>query len=109
VPTIQTVSFYIAMGPKYGKMLDIHGDDDDDDDGAIPTWFHFGIEQLAATLRQFGVHDIDGDSAATLQSNLGRRVYATQVLHRNKHLVYQSRQGHEHNKFQITPAARRYY
>jgi hypothetical protein len=45
------------MGPKYGKMLDI--DRDDDDDGAIPTWFHFDIEQLAFSFRQFGQHDID--------------------------------------------------
>jgi hypothetical protein len=36
-PKIHTVSFYIAMGPKYGKMLNIHGDIDDD--GAIPTGF----------------------------------------------------------------------
>jgi hypothetical protein len=33
-------------------------------------------------------------------------VYATQDLHRNKHLVYQSRQDHTHNNFQITPALR---
>jgi hypothetical protein len=74
-------SFHVAMGRRYGHMLDLEGNDD-----KFPIWIDFTIDELATT-----IEELEGSSQSTLDTDLRKWVYATNIPRVNKGLKYQSR------------------
>jgi hypothetical protein len=71
------VTFHVAMGRRYGQMLDIQPVDD----GAYPVWFDFSMNELATTLKE-----LNENPGLILNTNLRKWVYTANTLRANKGL-----------------------
>jgi hypothetical protein len=49
---INSITFYVAVGRRYGNLLDIQTEDN-----TYPKWLSFGVEELAATIHQIQEDD----------------------------------------------------
>jgi hypothetical protein len=81
------VTFHVAMGRRYGQMLDIQPADD----GAYPVWFDFSMIELADTLKE-----LNENPGLILNTNLRKWVYAATTLRANKVLKHRSRLDTQH-------------